>query len=278
MPIGITPAGNTADFALASGQTLPTGLILETDGRISGTATVVSPQTTYTIELTGTGGSLGRNGTAQVAIVVKAKALTSVSYADINAVYDTDITTVTPTKNPSGLTATYSSANLPTGLTVNSGNGEISGKPTVLQTTKAESTISIIGTGDWEGRSYNAKVNITIGPKALSDVSGFSISGSETVTALTGGSATATVAGGLTPTSDYILSISPDANGNISINDAGSITIAAGITVNDTGNYTITATGQGKYKDTVTGTFALTVGQKALVQSDLGAITIHQLA
>ena len=275
MPIGITPVGNTADFALASGQTLPTGLILETDGRISGTATVVSPQTTYTIELTGTGGSLGRNGTAQVAIVVKAKALTSVSYADINAVYDTDITTVTPTKNPSGLTATYSSANLPTGLTVNSGNGEISGKPTVLQTTKAESTISIIGTGDWEGRSYNAKVNITIGPKALSDVSGFSISGSETVTALTGGSATATVAGGLTPTSDYILSI--DKGGSsvaaVTINNAGKITIDSTITVSDAGTYTITAAGQGNYTGTKTGTFTLTVGQKALVQADLGSIT-----
>ena len=279
MPIGITPAGNTADFALADGQTLPAGLSLGTDGRISGTATAVSAQTTYNIVLTGTGGSLGRNGTAQVAITVNAKALTSVSYADINAVYDTAITTpVEPTKDPSGLTATYTSANLPNGLTVNNSNGEISGTPESLQTTKTESTISIIGTGDWAGRSYDAKVNITIGPKALSDVSGFSISGSGGVTALTGGTATATVAGGLIPTSDYTLSI--DKGGSsvaaVTIDNAGNITIDSTITVNDAGDYTITATGQGKYKDTVTGTFALTVGQKALVQSDLGSITNAQ--
>ena len=267
----ITP-GETATFTMASGESLPAGLTLESDGRITGTATSITGIKTYNIVLTGTGTSTGRSGTATVVITVEPKAITSVSYEDISAVYDTAITPVAPTKNPSGLTATYSSANLPTGLTVDS-NGEISGQPTILQTTATESTITITGTGDWAGRSTTAALNITIGPKALSDVSGFSISGSETVTALTSGSAAATVAGGLTYTSDYILSISPDANGNISINDDGSITIAAGITVNDTGNYTITATGQGNYTGTKTGTFALTVGQKALVQSDLGSIS-----
>ena len=107
MPIGITPSGSTATFMLAAGQTLPAGLILETDGRISGTATAVSPQTTYTIKLTGTGGSQGQNGTAQVAITVKPKAITSVSYDDISAVYDTAITPVAPTKDPTGLTGPH---------------------------------------------------------------------------------------------------------------------------------------------------------------------------
>ena len=268
-------SGETATFTMASGESLPAGLTLESNGRITGTATSITGIKTYNIVLTGTGTSDGRSGTASVVITVEPKAITSVSYEDINAVYDTAITPVAPTKNPSGLTATYSSANLPTGLTVDS-NGEISGQPTILQTTATESTITITGTGDWVGRSTTAAVKIRIGPKALSDVSGFSISGSETVTALTSGSAAATVAGSLTHTSDYILSISPDANGNISINNAGSITIAAGITVNDTGNYTITATGQNNYIGDVTGTFALTVGQKALEQADLGSISNAQ--
>ena len=256
MPIGITPSGSTATFMLAAGQTLPAGLILETDGRISGTATAVSPQTTYTIKLTGTGGSQGQDGTAQVAITVKPKAITSVSYTDIKAVYDTAITPVAPTKDPTGLTATYSSSDLPTGLSLNSA-GEISGTPTILQTRATASTINIEGTGNWAGRTYAATVNITIEPKALSDVSApsFSIAGSESVTALTGGSATATVTGGLTPASDYTLSI--DKGGSsvaaVTINDDGAITIASNITVSDAGNYTITATGQNNYTGTKTG-------------------------
>ena len=272
----ITP-GETATFTMASGESLPAGLTLGQDGRITGTATSITGIKTYNIVLTGTGTSDGRSGTATVVITVEPKAITSVSYEDISAVYDTAITPVAPTKNPSGLTATYSSANLPTGLTVDS-NGEISGQPTILQTTATESTITITGTGDWAGRSTTAALNITIGPKALSDVSGFTISGSGDVTALTGGSVTATVAGGLIPTSDYTLSI--DKGGSsvaaVTINNAGNITIDSTITVNDTGNYTITATGQNNYTGDVTGTFALTVGQKALVQSDLGSITNAQ--
>ena len=272
----ITP-GETATFTMASGESLPAGLTLGQDGRITGTATSITGIKTYNIVLTGTGTSARRSGTATVVITVEPKAITSVSYEDINAVYDTAITPVAPTKNPSGLTATYSSANLPTGLTVDS-NGEISGQPTILQTTATESTITITGTGDWAGRSTTAALNITIGPKALSDVSGFSISGSGDVTALTGGSVTATVAGGLKPTSDYTLSI--DKGGSsvaaVTINDAGNITIDSTITVNDTGTYTITATGQNNYTGDVTGTFALTVGQKALVQSDLGSISNAQ--
>ena len=118
-------------------------------------------------------------------------------------------------------------------------------------------------------------MNITIGPKALSDVSGFSISGAKTVTALTGGPATATVAGGLTHTSDYTLSIEKGGSpvAAVTINNAGTIIIDSTITVSDTGDYTITATGQNNYTGEKTGTFALTVGQKALVQADLGGVT-----
>ena len=97
--------------------------------------------------------------------------------------------------------------NLPTGLTVDS-NGEISGTPGILQTTANSKHHK--HNRNWRlgsAASTTAAVNITIGPKALSDVSGFSISGSGDVIALTGGSVTATVAGGLTHTSDYTLSI-----------------------------------------------------------------------
>ena len=271
----ITP-GETATFTMASGESLPAGLTLESDGRITGMATSITGIKTYNIVLTGTGTSAGRSGTATVVITVEPKAITSVSYDDISAVYDTAITTVTPTKNPSGLTATYSSSNLPTGLTISdSATGEISGKPTVLQTTPTVSTISIIGIGDWTGRSYNATVNITIDRKALSNVSGFTISGAETVTALRGGSATATVAGGLTHTSDYTLSIEKGGSpvAAVTINNAGTITIDSNIRVSDAGNYTITATGQGNYTGTKTGTFTLTVDRKALVQADLGGVT-----
>ena len=156
---------------------------------------------------------------------------------------------------------------LPSGVTFVDGTGALSVSNQAAVSVTGTYTITATGTGNYKGFK-EVDVDITVNRKALGAVTGFSISGTKTVTALTGGSATATVAGGLTHTSDYTLSISPNASGNIIINNAGAITIGAGITVNDDGNYTITATGQGDYIGTKTGTFTLTVDKIPLAAND----------
>ena len=138
-------------------------------------------------------------------------------------------------------------------------------------------TVTASGSGDYGG-TKSVDVNIQIDPKALSDLSGFSITGSGTVTALTGGSATATVAGGLTHTRDYTLSITsaPNSNKRVTIANNAQLTVGSDITIQDAGDYTITATGQNNYGGQVTGTFNLTVSPIPLTSDLLGSISNPQ--
>ena len=269
--------GEAATFALTDGESLPEGLTLESDGRITGTATRITGIKTYNIVLTGTGTSAGRSGTATVVISVKPKAITGVSYDDISAVYDTAITALMPkTKIPADLTGTYSSSDLPAGLTISdSTTGEISGTPTALQTTTTESTISIIGNGDWEGSSYDAAVKITIGPKAL-ETADFSVQDTVTVTALTANEIPGVVTSSLSAGTDYTLAITAwpgTANDDIvRIDNDGKISTTDLISIAANGSYTVTAGGIGNYSGTAAANFILAVNPKDLTSALLGSI------
>ena len=129
-------------------------------------------------------------------------------------------------------------------------------------------TVKAVGAGPNYTGEITADFKLTVNKKSLSAVSGFVIEvDNKSVTALTGGQQhKATVKGGLTPGTDYSLSIDKEGNSvaAVDIDNDGTISIDAGIKVSDAGNYTITATGQGNYSATVTETFTLTVDGKAL--------------
>ncbi len=97
-----------------------------------------------------------------------------------------------------------------------------------------------------------------------------------TVTALTGGTHTATVGGSLSAGTDYDLSITGTgvSSGAVRIANDGTITIADSIVVNDAGTYTVKATGKGNYNGEKAVTFTLSVDPKDIAKVQGFSISI----
>jgi len=157
----LTPAnsGGAATGGYTISTLLPTGLSFNTvTGVISGTPTVVSPITTYTITATNPGGS----GSTTVTITVNPPAPV-ISYTPSTNVYvvGTAITSLTPA-NTGGAAVSYSiNTALPAGLSFNTSTGVISGTPTVVS---AATTYTITATN--AGGSGSTTVNLTVNPMA----------------------------------------------------------------------------------------------------------------
>jgi hypothetical protein len=110
---------------------LPTGLTINsTTGEISGTPTVLSPSTVYTITATNSAGS---NSTT-ITLLVNDLPPNSITYGS-NSIVGTRgaaMTSVIPTVSGGLVTSWEISPNLPTNLSINSTTGEISGTPTII--------------------------------------------------------------------------------------------------------------------------------------------------
>ena len=243
----------------------------ESTGRISGTAslTAMTDAVSYTISVVPDTGYY--TGTPDTVMSIQVQPILTAAWNAITATAFTPGVFGSPSLDSTGWTGSFSAV-LPGGLDINPITGEISGEPDGAYNA-ADYTVELTGRDDYFGVDSSAKISIEVAPKELGDT-GFSITDlSHTVIALTGGQHRVTVNGGLTHTDDYTLSISPDANGNIRIDDTGTISIGAGITVSDTRDYTITATGQNDYSGTVERTFTLTVNSRTLTPAMLGSIS-----
>lgn len=119
-------SGSVAAYKVS--PAFPTGLSIDqVSGIISGTPSSLSPQTTYTITASNSGGST----TAAVQITVVDKAPTTLAYSSskISATVGTAITADTPTTDQA-ITSYSVAPALPTGLSLDSNSGVISGTPT----------------------------------------------------------------------------------------------------------------------------------------------------
>ena len=243
----------------------------ESTGRISGTAslTAMTDAVSYTISVVPDTGYY--TGTPDTVISIQVQPILTAAWNAITATAFTPGVFGSPSLDSTEWTGSFSAV-LPGGLDINPITGEISGEPDGAYDA-ADYTVELTGRDDYFGVDSSAKISIEVAPKELGDTD-FSITDlSHTVIALTGGQHRVIVNGGLTHTDDYTLSISPDVNGNIRIDNAGTISIGAGITVSDTRDYTITATGQNDYSGTVERTFTLTVNSRTLTSAMLGSIS-----
>ncbi|NHM07778.1 hypothetical protein G4D82_11145, partial [Flavobacterium sp. CYK-4] len=150
--------------AFSISPALPSGLNFNsTTGRISGTPSVISPTTIYTVTASNSGGST----TFDLSITVNDAAPSNLSYNTPN-VFTKEISITPLIANVSGGAVTAFSINpaLPSGLIFNTTTGRISGTPSVISPT----TIYTV-TASNSGGSTTFNLSITINDAAPSNLS-----------------------------------------------------------------------------------------------------------
>ena len=142
---------------------LPEGLTFDPMiGKISGTPTELSTNTTYTITVRNSGGV----NTTTITMLVNDQVPNALGYTPENMTLEkgTTMTTNTPSVSGGAVTSWDIDPSLPSGLSFGSTNGSIWGTPTVLQTTAATYTIWANNSGG----SASAQVNITVNDQIAS--------------------------------------------------------------------------------------------------------------
>ena len=145
-------------------RSLPSGLNFDgTTGEISGTPTVVSSLTTYTITASNTGGS----ATATVDITVNDVIPSAITYNPSTFVETKGVamSSVSPTSSGGVVTSWEISPDLPVGITLDGTTGEISGTPTVLSSLTTY-TVYANNTGGSASTTIDFTVNDVI-PSAI---------------------------------------------------------------------------------------------------------------
>ena len=227
----VTPsASGGAITGWSVSPSLPAGLSLDSStGAISGTPTAVSSSATYTVTASNTGGST----TADLTIVVNDIAPSSISYSPnaFTLTKGTAMTTVTPTSSGGAITTWSVSPSLPSGLSLDSSTGAISGTPSVVS-----SSTSYTITGSNTGGSTTATVSITV-----NDIAPSSLSYSPSSLTLTKGTAMTTV----TPTSSggtvTTWSVSPSLPAGLALDSSTGAISGTPTAITSSASYTITA-------------------------------------
>ncbi|MCP5513420.1 MAG: putative Ig domain-containing protein [Leptospiraceae bacterium] len=240
-----TVSGSPTSYSVT--PTLPTGLSLDTtSGVLSGTPSVLSTATNYTITASNSQGST--NFVMQ--ITVNDLAPSSLSYASASYTYTKGVAITSQSPTVTGTPTSYSvSPSLPSGLSLNTTSGVLSGTPSVLSTA-TNYTITASNTGG----STNFAMQITVNDVAPSSLSytgtpySFYINSAIT-------SVTPTVTG--TPTS---YSVSPSLPSGLAINTTSGVLSGTPTATSSTATYTVTATNSG---GSTTTTISITVSTGA---------------
>ena len=227
-PINPTVAGGPV-VSYSISPSLPAGLTLNTStGAISGTPTVLSTATTYTVTATNSGG----NTTATISITVNDIIPSALSYSTPNAFTNgTTISNLVPSVSGGAVVSYSISPILPSGLSFNTSTGVISGTPST-----ASPATNYTITAANSGGSTNAVISIAVNeipPSNLSYTSSNIFNVCIPITALS-----PSVSGGAAVS----YSISPSLPAGLNLNSSSGVITGTPSIASPTTNYTITAT------------------------------------
>lgn len=259
----VTESGGIAPITYAVSPTLPTGLSMTAStGAITGTPTVTSSATSYTVTATD---SNGATGTATFSLTVDSFVTATQAVASAALTVNHAITPFTPVTGAGGAgTLSYSvSPTLPTGLSMASATGAITG----TSTTTSNATTYTVTVTDSNGATGTATFSLTVngGVTATQAVASATLTQNHAATSFT----PVTGAGGV-GTLSY--SVSPALPTGLSMaSPTGTITGTPTAT-NNTMTYTVTVTDSNGA--TGTATFSLTVNN-ALTATQAVASTIE---
>jgi hypothetical protein len=245
----VTGSGGTAPRSYSIAPTLPTGLSLNTGtGAITGTPTVTSGATTYTVTVTDASSATASN---TFSLTVNGAVTAAQAIASRTLTQNLAATTFTPVTGGGGTgTLTYGiSPSLPAGLTLNSSTGAISGTPTAIVVTTTY-TVTVTDTNSaTASNTVSLTVNSAVTATQVTAVKTFVVNTAVTsFTPVTGSGGTAPLTYGVSPTLPAGLSFNTS-NGAIS----GTPTAISPATT-----YTVTVSDANSAS--ATNTFSLAVG------------------
>ena len=230
----VTGGGGTAPLSYSVSPALPTGLSMSSStGAITGTPTVTSVATSYTVMVTDVNGAMASN---TFSLTVNKAVTATIAIASESLTYGTASSFIPVTGGGGTGALTYGIVpTLPVGLTLNTATGTISGTPTAVSAA-ASYTITVT---DGNGASTSASFSLSVDPETpvlmLTATPNPSVVGG-TVTL------TATVAGD-PPTGTVNFYDGTTLIGSASLVAAGTTSSTATITINTlgVGSHTISA-------------------------------------
>ena len=258
----VTGAGGTGALTYSVLPVLPSGLSMATTGAISGTPTVTSPLTAYTVTVTDINAATA-TATFNLTVSGPVSATTSVSNTTLTESHAS--TAFTPVTGTGGTgTLTYSVLPvLPTGLSFSTA-GVVSGTPTVTST----ATIYTVTVTDTNSATATATFSLTVtgSVSAATAVSSTTLTENHVAASFT----PVTGAGG---TGTLIYSVLPTLPTGLSFSTAGVVS-GTPIVTSAASNYTVTVTDANSA--TATATFSLTVTGSVSAVTAISSTTLTQ--
>jgi len=245
----VTGSGGTAPLSYSISPALPAGLSINSStGAITGTPTVVSAVTSYTVTVTDANSA---TATASFSLTVNTAVTATQAIASEVLTQNHAVSPFTPVTGSGGTAPlSYSvSPTLPAGLSYNTSTGAITGIPTVVSAT-AGYTVTVT---DQNGATATASFTLTVN----SGITATAAIPSEVLTYGAAANFTPVTGSGGTGTLSY--SISPALPAGLSLNSSTGAVSGTPTAVSAATNYTVTITDQNSA--TATAIFSLAVNQ-----------------